>query len=432
MSRQGYSRHSPSRRQVLTLAAFGTLGAIMPGRAGAQGKTLTVLHENSFIKTFDEYFQKTLAPAYEKATGIKVNYELASVGSLQTRVTTVAETGSGPEVTANMFNWPFLYDERYVDLSDIAEQTGKAQGGWYQGAREACVVNGKWKGLPLGNVGQLMVWRTDWFAEVGFKEFPQSWDELLEAGTKLKAKGHPIGFELGHGFGDNHGWLYPLLWSYGAREVEADGKTVVLDSDETARAVDFARKLFQQTMLEDVLGWTDPNNNKSYLSEQISCTNNAESILWSAKRDFPDIAKVTDHAQNPAGPKGRFHILNPWSHSLFTHAGDKETARAFLRWMMEEKQLGGWLASADSYYAPFLHGFDNAAFWDVEPRNKPYKDSIATSHLPGWPAPVSRAQSETIAKYVIVDMFAKACAGATTKDVIKAATEQVKQIYQKT
>ncbi|WP_204306905.1 hypothetical protein, partial [Klebsiella aerogenes] len=86
--------------------------------------------------------------------------------------------------------------------------------------------------------------------------------------------------------------------------------------DETARAVDFARKFFQQTMLEDVLGWTDVNNNKAWLSEQISCTNNAESILWVAKRDFPDIAKVTGQAQNPQGPKGRFHTLNSWSHSI--------------------------------------------------------------------------------------------------------------------
>ena len=104
---------------------------------------------------------------------------------------------------------------------------GKKNGGWYKSAEEAVVVNGKWKAIPFGNVGQLMNWRTDWFAEVGVKDFPDTWDELLEAGTKLKKAGHPFGFELGHGFGDNHGWLYPLLWSYGGREVEPDGKTVV-------------------------------------------------------------------------------------------------------------------------------------------------------------------------------------------------------------
>jgi multiple sugar transport system substrate-binding protein len=230
---------------------------------------------------------------------------LVSVGGLQTRVTTVAETGSGPDMTLNFFNWPFLYDEKYVDVGDVAEEVGKKSGGWHDAAKEAVIVNGKWKAIPFGNVGQLMNWRTDWFKEAGYDKFSDTWDELLEAGIKLNAKGHPFGFELGHGFGDNHGWLYPLLWSYGGREVEPDGKTVVIDSAEAARAVDFARTFFQKTMLEDVLGWTDPNNNKAYLSGQISCTNNAESILWAAKRDFPEIAKATDQSLNPKGPGGQ-------------------------------------------------------------------------------------------------------------------------------
>src|SRR5689334_5808299 len=132
--------------------------------------------------------------------------------------------------------------------------------GWYDVAKEAGVVNGKWKAVPFSNIGQLMNWRTDWFAEVGVKKFPDTWVELYEVGKKLKAKDHPFGFELGHGFGDNHGWLYPLLWSYGGREVEKDGKTIVIDSSETAAAVDYARKFFKDCCLEDCLGWTDVSN----------------------------------------------------------------------------------------------------------------------------------------------------------------------------
>jgi multiple sugar transport system substrate-binding protein len=269
----------------------------------------------------------------------------------------------------------------------------------------------------------------DWFSEVGVKEFPDTWDALLEAGTKLKKAGHPFGFELGHGFGDNHGWLYPLLWSYGAREVEPDGKTVVIDSAETARAIDFCRKFFQDTMFEDVLGWTDVSNNKAYLSEQISCTNNAESILYVAMKDFPDIGKVTGQAQNPKGEKGRFHILAPWSHAIFTHTPDQKAAKDFLVWLMDPAQAGGWYDVAVSYYGPYLHMFDDASLWHKEPRNLPYRDSLATSHLPGWPAPIGRPQSESVAKYVVVDMFAKACAGKSTKEVIADANAQLKQIF---
>ena len=215
-----------------------------------------------------------------------------------------------------------------------------------------------------------------------------------------------------------------------AREVDTDGKTVAIDSAETARAVDFCREFYQKTMFEDVLGWTDVSNNKAYLAEQISCTNNAESILYVAKKDFPDIGKVTGQAQNPKGPTGqRFHILAPWSHSIFTHAQDVKAAKDFLVWLMDPKQVAGWYDIAVSYYAPFLHMFDNAPLWTAEPRNLPYRDSLATSHLPGWPAPISRPQSESVAKYVVVDMFAKACAGKSTKEVIADASAQLKQIF---
>ncbi len=305
----------------------------------------------------------------------------------------------------------------------------KQQGGWYPAGKEMAVVNGKWKAIPFCSIGQLMNWRSDWFEEVGFKEFPGTWEELYEAGVKLKKNGHPFGFELGHGFGDNHGWLYPLLWSYGGHEVSEDGKTVTIDSDETARAVDFARKFFKDTMFEDVLGWTDVSNNKSWMAEQISCTNNAESILFVAKRDFPDIGKVTQQSLNPAGPKGRFHFLGAISHSIFNFSPIKQEAHDFLRWLSAPKQLGAWYASAVSYYQPLLHDYDKAPMWDVEPRNIPYRDALSTSHLPGWPAPPDRRLAESVAKYVVVDMFAKACNGAPTKDVIKSAEAQLKGIY---
>jgi multiple sugar transport system substrate-binding protein len=424
------SSTATSRRAFLKLATAGaTLAIGRPRPADAQSKTITILHESSFIKPFDEYVVNVLAPAYEKQTGIRVNYEVTSVGSLPARISTIAETGSGADIAMNFLLSVIQFGEKYLDVSDIAEDIGKAQGGWYDAGREAARLNGTWKAIPFSNIGQAMNWRTDWFAEVGVKKFPETWEELHEVGKKLKAKDHPFGFELGHGFGDNHGWLYPLLWSYGGAEVAADGKTVVIDSDETARAVDFCRKFFQDTMLEDVLGWTDVSNNKAWMAEQISCTNNAESILWFAKREFPEIGKATDQAMNPAGPKGRFHLLNSISHSIFSFSPVREEARAFMRWLMEPKQLGGWYAVAESYYQPLLHGYDNAPMWNVEPRNLPYRDALATAHLPGWPAPASRQLAESVAKYIVVDMFAKACAGAATKDVIKSAEAQLKEIY---
>src|SRR5215475_9151648 len=174
---------SASRRDFLKLAGAGAMGAAIGPRPAAAGqKSITVLHSSSFIKTFDEYFQNTLAPAYEKETGVKVNYQLTSVGSLPTRISTIAETGSGADLTMTFFLLPFLFDEKLLDVGEIAEEAGKNQGGWYDAAKEAAVVNGKWKVIPFSNIGQLMNWRTDWFKEVGVTKFPETWDELYEVG----------------------------------------------------------------------------------------------------------------------------------------------------------------------------------------------------------------------------------------------------------
>src|SRR5215813_7370529 len=113
-----------TRREFLTLTLTGAAALVCaPARAGAATKSMTVMHESSFIKPFDDFFVKTLSPEYEKLSGVKVNYETVSVGSLLTRLTTIAETKSGPEITATGINWPHLFDSSLVDLTDVAGET---------------------------------------------------------------------------------------------------------------------------------------------------------------------------------------------------------------------------------------------------------------------------------------------------------------------
>src|SRR5262245_41162601 len=110
-----------SRRDVLKGAAAAGVGSLVGPTAGwAAPKALTMMHESSFIPPYDAFFKNDLAKAYEKATGIKVNYEVVSVGSLLTRVTTAAENSTGPDLTAIGFNWAFLFDDKFVDDPDIA------------------------------------------------------------------------------------------------------------------------------------------------------------------------------------------------------------------------------------------------------------------------------------------------------------------------
>ena len=96
-------------------------------------------------------------------------------------------------------------------------------------------------------------------------KFPETWDEYRDVGKKLKANGHPIGQTLGHTFGDAPGFWYPYLWSWGGKEVEADGKTVVLNSKETLELVKFAVGFWKDACDEGGLAWDDTSNNRAFL-----------------------------------------------------------------------------------------------------------------------------------------------------------------------
>ena len=50
--------------------------------------------------------------------------------------------------------------------------------------------------------GGLNAYRKSWFEEVGYKDYPETWDAFRDAGKKLKAKGRPIGQTAGH----THDW----------------------------------------------------------------------------------------------------------------------------------------------------------------------------------------------------------------------------------
>ena len=294
-----------TRRSFLKLAAAGAAGVaagpFISRNAQAQPKTITFARESSYVKNFDVHFQNVMAPAYEKATGIKIDYQIqAAGGSAVPQLVSMVENKSGADLAWVQQEW--LYRDALVDVSDIAEEVGKQQGGWYDEIKRLSVDKGKWKSVPNGNIGQLMNYRKDWFDEAGIKSFPDTWDEFLEAGIKLKAKGHPFGMSMGHGFADNYSWLYPLLWSYGVTVMDKDGKKVALDSSETAKAVEYVKRLYKEACIEDCIGWLDPANNKAFLTSQISCTNNAYSIMVSAKRDLPEMGKVIEHGAEPQGP----------------------------------------------------------------------------------------------------------------------------------
>ena len=91
----------------------------------------------------------------------------------------------------------------------------------------------------------------------------------------------PIGQTLGNTFGDPPTFTYPLLWSFGGQEVDTKGK-VALNSKATLDSVKFMVQFWKDACDEGGLAWDDSNNNRYFLSGDISATLNGGSIYVAA------------------------------------------------------------------------------------------------------------------------------------------------------
>src|SRR6478752_1897273 len=254
------------------VASTGMAGILATGRtpAFAQQKTVHWLKWVDFVPATDQMFNKEMMPAAEKALGIKIKLETVNGNDLQPRITSAIQSAAGPDLIMSFNSYTHLYANSVVDLSDLADAVGKREGGIYPYAKAICSNGKMFMGMPWAVIGGMIAYRKSWLEEAGATKFPDNWEDYRALAKKLKAKGRPFGQTLGHTFGDAPGFTYPYLWSWGGKEVEKDGKTVVINSKETIESVKFMTGLWKDAMDEGGLAWDDTNNNRAFLSQTIS------------------------------------------------------------------------------------------------------------------------------------------------------------------
>jgi multiple sugar transport system substrate-binding protein len=436
-----------ARRKLLKLTGAGALAARTGGIAAilaasrapayAQGATVHWLRWNDFIPASDELLKKEIAPAAEKALGFKLNIETINGNDLQARTTSSIQSGSGPDVICALNNWPQLYAESVADVSDLAEEIGKAQGGFYDESRMVANDGKKWLGVPWCVLGAMIVYRKSWFEEIGLSKFPETWEQYREAGKKLKAKGRPVGQTLGHTFGDAPTFTYPYLWSWGGKEVEADGKTVVLNSKEAVESAKFMAAFWKEGLEEGGLAWDDSSNNRAFLSGTISATLNGASIYLLAKLKpetyldekgkpmFQDML----HSPLPKGPAGQYGYHLPMSNMLMGYSKNQKAAKEFIRWMTSKEVYQRWFDSQQGYSVGATTIWEKDPLWDKDPVMLPFRAAARAGRFPGYAGPADRKAAEGVSKYLITDMYAKAVQGMPADEAVKWAHEEFVKIH---
>jgi ABC-type glycerol-3-phosphate transport system substrate-binding protein len=148
--------------------------------------------------------------------------------------------------------------------------------------------------------------------------------------------------------------------------------------------------LWKECFDEGGLAWDDSNNNRAFLSQEISLTGNAPSIYVAARQKFPDVYKGTNHGHYPPGPAGRFYWLPVWNSCVMKYSKNQKVAKDFIRYYMDRPQYDRYFEVMDTFGIPGTKVFATAVGQIPRPR------SSATSVAPVGPG-TSREATEAAA-----------------------------------
>jgi multiple sugar transport system substrate-binding protein len=299
---------------------------------------------------------------------------------------------------------------------------------------QSAVVDGVWRAIPRAYTAHAYNYRTDVFSEVGYEEFPVTYDDFLDAATKINEAGlPPVGMTISQaGPNDSASFVYSMLWSYGAAEVEEDGTTVAINTQATRDALAYAKEL-AAVSAPDITAYDEGSNNRNFLAGEISCTQNATSIYWVASAQAPEIAEAMNHAKYPEGPNGHQQLVEMNLLSVFNFSENLDAAKALVKWLMDKEQLAPLNQVSLTFYTPLLYAYDDmpAMPWNTDPKLAALKNLGHTGHLPGFPGPPSRQSAEVYANQSLVNMFAAVVTDLMDiEEAVATAEEELKSVYE--
>lgn len=414
---------------MATLAVMASNSILKPKKAHAQKKTISVLHWSHFVPPFNPELQRQVEE-WGKLRGVEARVDFIAVRDAAAKLAAEAEARKGHDVVQLRFFDGALHRANLVPLDDIAKELEKSAGPWLDIAKYAGFISGEWTVIPWYYYNIPANINKKYWSKLGMTSddvAKLTWDGLLEVAPKLQANNTPIGMAISE-CSDANDNLFTLLWSFGAQMADAKGN-VTINSSETAKAIEYAKKL-AKFMPHDILAWDDASNNRFMLSGTGSWTPNAPSIWAVAKKDKMPIQDDIDHVPMPAGPAGRFRNALPISLGIWKFSPNIDLAKDLIRFLLKKENFEKQVEASWGYNLPLLVGNRTSTIWKREKALRHYEPPKEPVYVSGYPAPPSAATQIALTLYIIPNMFAKAITGElSTPKAIEWAEKQLKRIY---
>ena len=437
-----------SRRDFIKISSATTIAATMgttflfPERAASQQKTLKIIQWSHFVPAFDDWFyksEKSFCKQWGQKHNTNVTVDFINLVDLPARAASEAQAQKGHDLFM-FLSPPAAYEKQTLDMTNVYKEVEKKWGKKIDLAHKS-TYNPKTKRYYAfsdsyapdpGN------YRKDLWAEAGFPNGPDSYDDLRTGAKKIKDKrGNPCGLGLSQEL-DTSMAMRALLWSFGGAEQDEAGH-VTINSKNTIEALKYMKALYQESETPEVFTWTPPSNNQGMLAGKLSFVANAISITRQSEREHLPIDKDIMISKALRGPVRRIaaeHVMD--CYVVWNFAENKEGAQRFL------------IDYVDSFHDGFVAGqFYNFPCFpktvpnlqqeisndkNANPANKyaVLGDVLTWATNVGYPGYCTAAIDQAFKSWVIPTMFATVAQGkASPEDAAKAAETEYKRIFER-
>jgi multiple sugar transport system substrate-binding protein len=409
------------------LAATSAVGAVaLVGRAPAfaQKRELSLLSNNHFVPAADDELRRQ-ADVFSKQAGVTVKVDTIQGLQLPAKRAAEAQSQSGHDLVILSHADPFLFENSLIDVGPLVDSLGKKYGGWYPFGAESALTGTGWKAVPWYWVAFPATYNMAHYKKAGL-EYPKTWDELLKQAKALKKQGTPVGIAISH-CGDANTSLWAVLWSYGAKVLEADGKTPAIVSDKTAQVIEWYKELYRDGMEAEVLSWDDASNNRFILSGKGSWIHNPISPYNTALSNKMPIADDINHHPSPAGPAGIHSAPGINALGIWKFSKNADLAKEFVQFLFLKENFDAWIVAANAFNQPPLRDLADHPIWVKNPKFAMLPKEAEYAHARGWPSRPNDAVRRVENNYVLPDMVSKALNGMPTRRAMEWAQDQVMQ-----
>jgi multiple sugar transport system substrate-binding protein len=328
------------------------------------------------------------------------------------QLTTAIAGNKGPDVVYLIPDQVSQYADTGA-LAAVDDIVADDKDDFRENALNAMTYDGKLYGVPVLMSVTTTIANKPALQAAGITEIPQTWDDLLAAAPKLKAKGYYATTYQGDPTATLNLSFYPLLWQAGGEVLSEDGKKATFNDEAGVKALEFAKKLVDGGYTpKDMLTAVLPPETSPLAQGKVGLTLTASSadltILKLPAQNLEVAAPLKETESVGYGTVGGLSVLES--------SKNVQAAKAWVKWLTATEQLKEF-DKARKYFSPRKSVGSLYADDPLAGAEEKYLDQMR----PGVINPQARALMDLIKPHLQAALLGK----ADPKQALDAAAKEV-------